>query len=70
MADMVTMRSPDGRVIRTDVAAEINTLRSRGYTVDEEPDRGPMPEPAPAPQPPPQPVALDDDELTEGDDDE
>ena len=48
MAEMVTLRSPDGRVYRTDVASEINTLTARGYTIDT--DTTPS-EPPPTPQP-------------------
>lgn len=68
MADMVTMRSPDGRVVRTDVPSEINTLRSRGYAVeDDASNRGPVPEPTYVPPEPPEPVAVEDDELTDDD---
>lgn len=72
MADMVTLRSPDGRLVRTDVPSEINAMRSRGYTIEDDTAAHPGPvaepaKPAAAPQDPPQPVTLDDDELADND---
>lgn len=53
MAEMVTLRSPDGRLYRTDVASEINNLTARGYTVENNtvataPNTTPPPEPEPS----------------------